>query len=315
MPRLLLAVVCGVTLLIGSVQARAARTDSDGVSPPQWLKAGEYQRTLAGQRKYLLHIPARYDPAQPAPLVLFFHGGGGHMEQGARDYGWREQAERAGFVVAFPNGSSRLPRQRLATWNAGHCCAYARDNNIDDVGFTRQLVAAIAREVNIDRRRVFATGMSNGGMMAHRLACDAADLVRAIAAVAGTDNTTSCRPARPVSVLHIHARDDTHVLFGGGAGKDAFRDASGITDFTSVPETLQRWIVRNAALPTPQRVLQVTGAYGDRYTSPHNQAQTELIVTDTGGHSWPGGRARRGKQPSTAIDATAVIWEFFARQP
>jgi polyhydroxybutyrate depolymerase len=151
-------------------------------------------------------------------------------------------------------------------------------------------------------------------MLAHMLACEMADTFKAVASVAGTDNTLSCTPSRPISVMHIHARDDTHVLFDGGAGKDAFRDQSKVTDFTSVEETINRWIVRNGAGKTARRVLDVPGAYGDLYTSKHNDAQIELVVTQTGGHSWPGGKSVRGKKPSEAISANDVIWEFFLKQ-
>jgi polyhydroxybutyrate depolymerase len=298
----LLAVQCGN----GRAQERAAAGFG--------LRAGEYEFKIGSHRKYLLHIPASYAPSRATPLVLFFHGGGGHMEQAAAAYGWRAKSEQEGFIVAFPNGTSRLPRQHLATWNAGECCGYARDQEIDDVGFVKQVIADIERQVNIDAGKIFATGMSNGGMLAHRLACEMADTFKAVASVAGTDNTKSANPSRAISVLHIHARDDTHVLFDGGAGQEAFRDQSKVTDFTSVEETINRWIVRNGAGKTPRRVLEVPGAYGDLYTSKHNDAQIELIVTETGGHSWPGGKAVRGKKPSRAIIANDVIWDFFLKQ-
>ncbi|HVL00383.1 MAG TPA: PHB depolymerase family esterase [Dongiaceae bacterium] len=275
------------------------------------LKPGDHTLKLDGGRKYLLHIPPKLDSSQPVPLVLFFHGGGGHMEQAADDYGWREKSDKEGFIVAFPNGSSHFPRQHLATWNAGRCCGYARDNKVDDVAFVREVVSDIERKANVDHKQIFATGMSNGGMMAYRLACEAADLFKAIAPVAGTDNTEGCTPSQPISVLHIHARDDTHVLFNGGAGKDAFRDLSKVTDFTSVNDTIQRWVKLTQADPKARRVLEVPGAIGDLYTSPRNEAQVESVVTDTGGHSWPGGRAVRGKHPSQAINATDLIWDFF----
>lgn len=278
------------------------------------LRPGEYEFKIGSSRKYLLHIPARYDVSRATPLVLFFHGGGGHMEQAAADYGWRDKSEQEGVIVAFPNGSSRFPRQHLATWDAGDCCGYARDQKIDDVGFVKQVIADIKRQVNIDAKMIFATGMSNGGMLAHRLACEMADTFTAVASVAGTDNTKYCSPSRPISVMHIHARDDTHVLFSGGAGKEAFRDESKVTDFKSVAETINRWIIRNNAEKTPKRVLEIPGAYGDLYTSKQNDAQIELVVTETGSHSWPGGKAVRGKKPSKAIIANDVIWDFFMKQ-
>jgi polyhydroxybutyrate depolymerase len=281
--------------------------------------AAQTQQIQVQGREVLIHVPAGYDPAHPAPLVLAFHGGGGSAGFMADDtrYGLQREADQGGFIVAFPNGASRLPGGRFATWNAGACCGYARDQNSDDVGFARAVVSAIEARYAVDAGRVFAAGMSNGGMMAHRLACDAADVFRAVASVAGTDATTRCNPSRPVSVLHIHARDDDHVRFDGGAGPGAFRDRQTVMDFTSVPETIARWVQRDQCSGSPQRVLQVQGAYCDAYKACAGGAQVQLCVTDIGGHSWPGAdRVRRGKEAaSTALDASATIWTFFASQP
>lgn len=313
----------------GMAQEGVANRSFENLKKPEWrmnrmgnepsimhsgLRPGEYERSIESGRKYLLHIPLSYDATRPTPLLLFFHGGGGHMEQAAKAYGWAEKSEKEGFILAFPNGSSRLPRQRLATWNAGECCGYARDKKIDDVRFVKKVIADIERQANVDKGKIFAVGMSNGGMLAHRMACEMADTLRAVASVAGTDNTNYCAPSRPISVMHIHSRDDTHVLFYGGAGKDAFRDKSKVTEFTSVPETINRWIVRNNTEKTPRRIMDVPGAYADLYTSKQNPVQIELVVTDKGGHSWPGGKNTRGKKTSQAIVAKDIIWEFFMRQ-
>jgi polyhydroxybutyrate depolymerase len=281
--------------------------------------AVQTQQIQVQGRKVLIHVPAGYDPAHPAPLVLAFHGGGGSASFMADDtrYGLQREADQGGFIVAFPNGASRLPGGRFATWNAGACCGYARDQDSDDVGFARAVVGAIEARYAVDAGRVFATGMSNGGMIAHRLACDAADVFRAVASVAGTDATSHCSPSRPVSVLHIHARDDDHVRFDGGAGPGAFRDPRSVMDFVSVPETIARWVQRDQCSGGAQRVLQVAGAYCDAYKECAGGAQVQLCVTDTGGHSWPGtDSVSRGKEAaSTALDASATIWRFFASQP
>lgn len=263
------------------------------------------------QRHYRVYRPRSYRSGTAMPLVIALHGGGGDMNHMARDelYGLISAADSHGFVLAIPNGSSRLPSGKLATWNAGHCCGNARDSNADDVGFIRALIAELSRQNNIDRDRIFAIGMSNGGMMAYRLACDAADLFRGIMAVAGTDNSITCTPARPVAVLHIHARDDDHVLFQGGAGANAFRDRSKVTDFTSVPATISKWVALNHANPTARTILSVAGAQCSRHDGP---APVQLCVTDTGGHSWPGGNKPRGAAPSQAIQANSVMWAFFA---
>jgi polyhydroxybutyrate depolymerase len=319
-------------------QRRAAAGQPDAPpaesSPAAPLAAGTHTLYLnhgGHRRKYLVHLPHGLDPAKPAALVVALHGGGGHAEHMADDahYGLTGKADREGFVVVFPNGYSKFPGGRFATWNAGGCCGDARDQAIDDVGFVRAVVAAVKAQVHVDGARVFATGMSNGGMLSHRLACDAADVFRAVASVAGTDATASCTPARPVSVLHIHARDDDHVLFGGGAGPGAFRDASKVMAFTSVPETVSRWVRRDQCSTTPSRVPDRAGAdhgadgragigaYCEAYTGCAGGASVQLCVTDTGGHSWPGAQAvRRGKAgASTALNANDVIWDFFRASP
>ena len=296
--------------------AASAKPGAAGRATP--LGAGTHTLKLSHQgqsRKYLVHVPPGYKPAVPTPLVLAFHGGGGHAEFMADEarYGLIGKSDREGFVVVFPNGYSKFPGGRFATWNAGGCCGDARDRAVDEVGFVRAVVAQVKLQVNIDSARIFATGMSNGGMMAHRLACEAPDVFRAVASVAGTDATASCAPSRPVSVLHIHARDDTHVLFNGGAGKDAFRDRSKVMDFVSVPDTMARWVKRDQCNPTPRHVLDKPGAYCEAYPGCANGVSVQFCVTEDGGHSWPGAKTvRRGKEgASQALDANDVIWDFF----
>lgn len=267
-------------------------------------------------RSYRVHVPASYDPATPAAMLVALHGGGGNMDYQANDanYGLITKSDREGFIAVFPNGSSRLRSGKFATWNAGHCCGGARDRNVDDVGFIRQVVANLARQMNIDRDRIYATGMSNGGLMAYRLACEASDVFKAIAPVAGTDNTRSCTPDHPVAVLHIHARNDVHVLFEGGAGPGT-RDVSQVTDFASVPDTVSRWVRLNGCEALPRRILETPGAYCEAYSPCRGDAEVRLCVTETGGHSWPGGRKPRADEPpSQALSAADVMWDFFERR-
>jgi len=277
---------------------------------------GDYYFGITHQgfaRKYHVHVPPSYNVIHPPAVVFALHGGGGDMEYMAKDeyYGLISKADKEGFVVVFPNGYSRLSAGKFATWNAGACCGDARDKNVDDVGFIRAIVTHLTREMKIDSGRIFAIGMSNGGMMSYRLACEASDIFKAVASVAGTDNFSACSPSRPVSILHIHAKDDTHVLFNGGAGEGAFRDESKVTDFVSVPNTIQGWVNRDQCSAQPQRVLNVSGAYCDVYNSCAAGTAVKLCVTETGGHSWPGGYKPRGGDPSQAISANDQIWSFF----
>lgn len=278
---------------------------------------GDYNFTLQYgglTRLYRVHVPAEYDGTRPVALLFALHGGGGNMEYQEDDarYGQIANAEREGYVVVFPNGFSKFKSGKFATWNAGACCGAARDNHVDDVGFIREIVGHLTRQLNIDRARIYATGMSNGGMMAYRLACDMSDVFKAIASVAGTDNTLACTPQHPVAVLHIHAQNDDHVLFNGGAGPAA-RDKAAVADFTSVPNTIAKWVKLDGCSPTPRRVLEKPGAYCDAYSSCKEGVQVELCVTASGGHSWPGAEKTRGAPSSKAISANEVMWDFFNR--
>jgi polyhydroxybutyrate depolymerase len=297
------------------MQQREAQRQPERMSQP-----GDYRFTLRHDgltRMYLVHVPASYNPARPAPLLVALHGGGGNMDHQATDeyYGLISKSDQEGFIAVFPNGYSKRSSGKFATWNAGECCGDSRDANVDDVGFIRKATENVMRQLNVDRQRVFATGMSNGAMMAYRLACEASDLFKAIAAVAGTDNTRSCQPTQPISVLHIHARNDTHVLFTGGAGPDA-AEKSKVTDFTSVPDTMAKWTRLEACgSAPPKRILDKRGAYCELHSPCRGGTQVQLCVTEEGGHSWPGGhKPRRGDRPSQAISANDVMWDFFSRR-
>lgn len=277
------------------------------------LTAGDYTFTFKHGKKtrqYMVHVPTSYNAAQATPMVLSLHGGGGNMSYQATEnyYHLISTSERAGFIAVFPNGYSRFPNGKLATWNAGICCGNARDKDIHDVGFIKQVISDMKARANIDAKRIYANGMSNGGMMSYRLACELADSMAAIASVAGTDGTLQCNPSRPISILHIHALDDDHVLFNGSSGVESKTHA----DFISVPDTISKWVKLNACNPTPQRVLTVKGAYCDLYSDCKSNTQVKLCVTETGGHSWPGGtKVRGGAAGSTAINANDLIWSFY----
>jgi polyhydroxybutyrate depolymerase len=153
---------------------------------PQPLGPGDHTRTLqvdGRERSYLVHVPAKYGGKQPTPVVLAFHGGGSNAEQMVRFCGLNEKADKEGFLAVYPSGTGRF--ERMLTWNAGNCCGYAMQNKVDDVAFTRALLDDLAEVANVDPKRVYATGMSNGAIMCYRLASQLSDRIAAIAPVAG----------------------------------------------------------------------------------------------------------------------------------
>jgi len=297
--------------MLARAQERAAKPADPNPTPI--TAPGDYRFSFVHDgltREYLVHAPKSYRANNAMPLLLALHGGGGDADYQSDDskYGLISKSDQAGFIAVFPNGTSRFKSSILATWNAGGCCAGAVKNNVDDVGFIREVIRRVERQASVDSRRVYATGISNGAMMGWRLACEAPE-IRAIAPVEGTDNTTQCKPARPVPVIEFHAVDDPMVPFNGGVGTSSLTKLN----FTSVPATIAKWLQINRAEPAPRRALTVAGAHCDRHAAKPGGAPVELCVTDTGGHSWPGGGTQQGrKQPSMAISANDLMWQFFS---
>jgi polyhydroxybutyrate depolymerase len=310
-------------LIDRQAQRQQAKAEPAAPSPEvqaALTKPGDYRFSFQHNgltRTYRVHLPANYKPAIAVPLLFALHGGGGNMDFQADDakYGLISKSEHEGFVVVFPNGYSKLPSGKLASWNAGNCCAVARDEQVDDVGFIREVLTRVTLQVSVDYKRIYVTGMSNGAMMAYRLACEMSEVFSGIAAVAGTDNTVSCEPGMPVSVLHIHAKNDRHVLFNGGAGPDSVK-ASLVTNYVSVADTIVKWTKLNACALPPKRTLSNPAVFCQVYAPCAEGSEVQLCVTETGGHSWPGVEKLRGTEPpSQAISAVDVMWDFFNRQP
>jgi polyhydroxybutyrate depolymerase len=292
------------------------------------LAAGDTELTLthAGlRRRYLVHVP-RLPAASPRPLVLTFHGGGGNAAGFQAYAGLDRLADREGFVVAYPNGTGPLPR-RLLTFNAGtSCCGSALRQQVDDVGFAAAIVDDLAERTAIDRRRVYATGHSNGAIMAYRLAAERADLIAAIAPVAGAMHVDRFAPSRPVAVLHIHSVDDPRALYGGGVGPPFPATSSRVTH-AAVADALGRWIAHNGCRPQPAHAETRVGARGTRDAG-HTATRLSYAPCDTGaevvhwkltgaGHGWPGGPSPARESlvgpATTIVNAAEEVWRFVSK--
>lgn len=267
------------------------------------------------ERRYHLHVPARVAGEHGASLVLVLHGGGGSGEQIREHAGFVELADREGFVVAFPDGTGPL-RQGLLTWNSGGIPVYAVEQRVDDVGFLRQVVNDIQRRTSIDSSRIHAVGISNGGMMCHRLARDAADLFAGIAVVAGAMNYTAAESAVPVAALLIHGTADAHVRMAGGKPGRAIGRAGDRSD-ASLQDAIDYYVRRNGLVAEP--AVRVDGPvriadYKPAVTGAEPQAPLRVITLDGGGHSWPGAErsARAAADAPFPFAATQAIWHFLS---
>ena len=284
------------------------------------LTSGDHTRTLqvdGRERSYFVHVPPKYDPAKPTPVVLAFHGGGSNAEQMVRFCGLNEKADNEGFIVVYPRGTGRLAG--MLTWNGGNCCGYAVQNKVDDVAFVRALLDDLAEVANIDPKRVYATGMSNGAIMCYLLASELADRIAAIAPVAGPMGTEHCHPARPVSVMHFHGTDDEYAAFKGGTGSRSLTK----TPFYSVEHSVLAWVKANrcsvepVVTEEPNKVDDGTTVQRKTYRPSQDGAEVVLFVINGGGHTWPGrtppvqflGRSTQD------ISANDLMWKFFQKHP
>jgi len=301
-----------------------AAADGSGAA----LDPGDHEFSLTHKqlrRSYLVHVPPQAAAGKPLPVVLNYHGGGAN----ARNQKWYsrmdETAAREGFIVVYPNGTGGIG-DRLLTWNAGTCCGRAAASQVDDVGFSLALLDDLGKRIALDRMRVYATGLSNGSMMAYRLAAEAPERIAAVAGVAGAMTLPKFAPALPVPVMHIHSVDDQRALYGGGLGP-AFPFTDTRVFHQSVDAMLGLWIAHNACPAQPQVSGPSSGKPGAkdathsaiRYTHApcRNGAEVVLWKLTGAGHVWPGGvqdylRLILGTS-TTVIDANAEIWQFFSR--
>lgn len=269
------------------------------------------------ERRYLLHVPPPAASGEAPPLLVVLHGGGGHAEQVRENTGLAELGVRAGYVVVFPDGTGPTAR-RLLTWNSGGIPVSAVERDVDDVGFLKALVKDVAARTAVDPQRVFATGHSNGGMMCHRLAREGADTFTGIAVVSGAMNFTAADATNPIPVLLLHGTADQHVLYQGGAPREAIGKAGDRVD-ASVQAAVDYYLARNTLRTTP-----VTRRDGkvriDDYDLPRDGvaaaplAPVRVITLDGGGHSWPGSTAPglpRADKPFP-FDASRAILAFFS---
>lgn len=260
------------------------------------------------ERTFIVNLPPDYyENSGPLPLVIGLHGTGGSAEQFERDYGLTQRADNFGFIVVYPNGVRSDGTLKLRTWNAGACCDYAIKNNIDDVKFIRELISQLISDYKVNFKKVYVTGMSNGGMMAYRLACEIPDKIAAIAPVSCSMMVKKyCNPSRPVPILHIHSALDEKIPYSGGVGLGAYY-------YPPIDSVLRIWSSNNVCADA--EVLVDDNRYKHTRSNCAGTVTIECYVTQDGGHSWPGGLKPRDRsdEPSVVINASDLIFDFFKR--
>jgi polyhydroxybutyrate depolymerase len=198
---------------------------------------------FGGDRPVELFVPSSYDPAVPMPLVLMLHGYGASGQVEEWLYQLQPEAEARSFLYAHPDGTVDAEHRKF--WNATDACCDFAGSGVDDSAYLIGLIDEIKSRYNVDPKRVYLTGHSNGGFMSHRMACEHADAIAAVAALAGVEwiDASKCAPSEPVAVLQIHGTADETVLYEGG--KLDVGGQVGSASYPGAETTLAEWAKRN----------------------------------------------------------------------
>ncbi len=199
---------------------------------------GASSSPLIAARPYDSYVPPRYDPSRPTPLVIMLHGYGATPFVEDAVFGLTEFQASSDFLLAEPSGL--IDSMKHPFWNATDACCDFDHTGVDDVAYLNAVIDDMQARYNVDPKRIFVTGHSNGGFMSYRLACDAAPRLAAIVSLAGAMwmDTTRCKPAAPVAVLEVHGDADTEVPY---AGSTSFRGGS----FPGAAQSVADWAAFN----------------------------------------------------------------------
>ncbi|MFN5291753.1 MAG: alpha/beta hydrolase family esterase [Planctomycetia bacterium] len=279
------------------------------------LGPGDHHRTLEVgglKRSYVIHVPKTYMRGKPTPVVLALHGAAMNGPMMVWFSGLSKKSDEAGFLVVYPSGTGTGP---FLTWNAGGFKGKMSEGRPDDVTFISKLLDDLGTMVTVDAKRVYACGMSNGGMMCYRLAAELSERIAAIAPVAGTIAIGESRPSRPVPVMHVHGSKDQVVPFE--IRKD---NRPPFMHLKGVMESIDVWVKINGCEDRPRTEtissdpsdLKVTQTV---YGGGKNGTEVVLVLVDGGGHTWPGQQPPVGfiGKSTKSISANDLIWEFFRR--
>lgn len=264
------------------------------------------------ERTYIVHLPKDYDKNTILPLVIVLHGGGGKAENTNKLTGFDRVSDKYSFIVVYPNGIDKQ-------WNDGRekVKKYVNGKEVNDVKFISCLIDSLRIKYLLDSSRVFVTGMSNGGIMSFKLACELSDKIAGIAPVAASMSEivyNDCKPSHPVPVMIVFGDADPLIPFEGGditvLGKRG--------KVVSVEQSVKFWVKNNGCAEKPSETITVDSTDDDtraiRYTYKGN-ADVVYWLIQGGGHTWPKGGHFLPSfivgRTSEEIDASEEIWKFF----
>jgi len=337
-PTSTMTTVAMVPVLIGALlfmgRAGAASNSHEAALTPM---SGSYvfNLTFDGRaRDYRLHVPPAAAGGKPLPLILNLHGATQNAQLQEFTSSMDPSADRNGYLVAYPDGTriSRvltpdpIAKEAQYGWNAGACCGLPVTRHIDDVGFLLRVISNIALRTPVDLRRVYVTGMSNGGMMAYAMAAEASGHITAVSSVSGQVELPTIHPSRPVPTIEFHSVNDPIAKWNGVPNQNPRLRLS-------VMEGINQWVKVDGCRTRPHRTPTLVGAPDSpsagetatlvTYTHCRSGSEVALWRFTGSGHVWPGSALNTGP-PSTwilagvgrgtvLVDANESMWSFFQR--
>ena len=317
MKRALFAVIASGFALFATAACTAA-AQPGARTPAGPVVSADVKLEYGGrERRYLV---SDYSGGKPAPVVFVLHGGGGHPENAQNMSQFDVIAAREKLIVVYPGGTGGTPGGRLLTWNAGHCCAYALDNKVDDVGFIRTIIDQLVASGRADPKRIYVTGMSNGAMMSHVLARELPDRIAAIAPIVGAVFGDEPPARSPVAAIIFVGQDDQTVPGAGGPLGGATRRPGGKAEDRNVAPDVDQaayWAKANGC-GAPVESLDTSGKVVEiRWEKCTTGKPVHFYRVAKNGHAWPGGKAGRAAadQPTPDVNASEMMWRFFTANP
>ncbi len=326
MNKVLRYLILAIFLLTSCSATSPAQADEPGNnSSPTSLVAGNHTFTLTVeglQRKYILHVPLAVRQGNPLPLLIVLHGTYGNGREMQVGLGFDAYANQRGFYTAYPNAYQEPGRTQTARWNDGRGTLSSSAQNIDDVKFITAMIDDITAKVPLDKKRVYLTGASNGGMMAYRLGCETNGIFAGIAPVIGNIPAPiypDCNPFAPVDFLSINGGSDPFIPLDGGTVCENVRFGCEGGKVASRAESVNKFAAANGCSLEPATETLPTlvddGTWVEKltYTGCQNGTRVVSYIVQNGGHAWPPRRpqVRSAGAQTGNLDATEVIVDFF----
>ncbi|MSP59226.1 MAG: hypothetical protein EXR72_02610 [Myxococcales bacterium] len=264
-------------------------------------------------RPYMAKVPSGYDAAKPTPLLILLHGFGA---SGAIQNSYFEMSalvDKRGFLYAYPDGTLDQQAMPQRFWNGTDACCDFFATGVDDVAYLGAVIDDMSAKYNVDKKRIFVAGHSNGGFMAHRLACDLSPRIAGIVSLAGAGwkDPKLCPGKEPVAVLQVHGDADDKIGYGGGSTNRAYPSAR---------DSVGGWVTRNGCKATAEKgtALDLDGSLAgaetivERWTGCKGGA-AELWTIQGGGHIPKFGSLHPDQTKGLAF--AEAIYGFLAAHP